>query len=120
MRKDVNLLYGQVVVFVILLFTFLISGDTLALFVSLGVLGTILLLVFRIKNYNPKIYSPLVTVPIFIFQGLILVYTYLFRSASLEDPKYRVLFYFFVAVFIVMIYFYIYYYRKNCTKEYYE
>lgn len=115
LKKSINIFYNQLFVFFILLFVFLYFGDPLALFVALAALVIILLYAFQIKNYNPKIYY-LVPIPIFVIQGLLLVYTYLFRSISLKDPLYMVLFYLFVVVFIALMYFYAYYYRKNYTN----
>jgi len=87
-----------------------ISGDPLALFVSLAALVMVILFAFKTKNYNPKIYY-MVPVPIFVFQALILIYTYLFRSKSLQDPLYAILFYFLGVVYILTMYFY--FYKKN-------
>lgn len=110
--KKVNSLYGQLIIFITLLFYFLFSGDPLALFVSLWALVMVILFVFETKNYNPKLYY-MAPVPIFVFQALILTYTYLFRSKSLQDPLYAILFYFLGAVYILTMFFYFYFYPKK-------
>jgi len=46
MKKEVNLLYGQLIIFIMLLFYFVISGDPLALFVSLAALVMVILFYF--------------------------------------------------------------------------
>ena len=116
MKNEVNLLKQQIIAFIVLLFYFLFFGEPLALFVGLGALVMVLLFIFRIKKYNPKIYY-LVPFPIFVFQGLILVYTYLFRLTSPQNPFYIVLFYFFVVILVMVVYFYTHSYLKLYAKR---
>jgi len=55
MKKEVNLLYGQLIIFIMLLFYFVISGDPLALFVSLAALVMVILFYFYFYKKNFRI-----------------------------------------------------------------
>ncbi len=114
MINEVHIVYQQLILFIILLIIFLFSGNTIILFVCLGALGVALLLTIKIKNYNPKLYH-LVSVPILVFLGLLLVYTYLFRLP--QNPSYIFLFGAFVVIWIVITSFYIYYYSQKLYKQ---
>jgi hypothetical protein len=98
MIKEIKAIYITFFFFILCLFRFLVSGNTLILFVSLGMLGAALMLIIYIKKYNPKYY--LVFIPFFMLQGLTLVYTYLFQLKTLELP-YMILFYFFAVIWIL-------------------
>lgn len=110
MINEAHLLYQQLILFIILFIIFLFSENTIILFVYLFALGAALLLTIKIKNYNPKLYH-VVSVPLLGFQGLILVYTYLFKLPL--NSSYIYLFYAFVVIWIVIVSFYIYYYSKK-------
>jgi len=115
MMSDKNILFGQIFLFILLLLYFFKSGDPLTLFISTVALLAVLIFASKIKNYDEK-YVDYILPPFFLVQGLILVYTYLFRQAYLTNPFNLVLFYFFVAIFIVMIYIYAHYYRHMQSK----
>ncbi|SCG85833.1 Region of a membrane-bound protein predicted to be embedded in the membrane [Methanobacterium congolense] len=115
MVNELHLVYEQLFLCIILLIGFLGSGNPLLLFVCLGGLMGILILTVRIKNYNPKL-NDLVLVLI-LFQGLTLVYTYLFRLKYLQSLSSTFLFYSFVVLWIFTIISYIYYYSKKNYKS---
>lgn len=114
MINEAHLLYQQLILFIILFIIFLFSGNTMVLFVCLCALGVALLLTIKIKNYNPKLYH-VVSVPVLGFQGLILVYTYLFKLPL--NSSYIYLVYAFTVIWIVIVSFYIYYYSKKLYKR---
>lgn len=117
MRKNTNIIFTQTTALIVLFFLFLVSKNPLFLFVSLGALILILRSAFRIKNYNHKIYYILL-LPIFVLQGLVLIYSYLFKSIYLTDPIYIVTFYFLIVIFMAYVLLYVYYYihRQEYSK----
>jgi len=100
MVNDVKLVYLTFFLFIVLLFGFLVSGNTLNLLVSLANLGVALLLIINIKKYKPKL-NYLVFILILALQGLTLVYTYLFQLKTL-DLLHTLLFYFFAVIWILL------------------
>lgn len=100
MSNDVKNIYITFFLFILLIFSFLASGNTLNLFLSLSMLYAALLLIIHIKKYNPKL-NYLVFIPLFMFQGLILAYTYLFQLKTLDLP-YMLAFYSFVVIWILL------------------
>lgn len=100
MRNEVKGAYSGFFLFTLLLFRFLVSENTLYLFVSLGMLCAALLAIIHIKKYNHKWYY-LVFIPLFVLQGLSLLYTYLFQLKTLDLP-YMLAFYCFVIIWILL------------------
>lgn len=116
MVNEVHIAYYQLILFVLLLFGFLYSGNLLILLFSLVALFGFLIFTIKIKKYNP-ILNHLVAVPILVLQGLILVYIYLFRFKSIQNQSYMLLFYAFVVIWIMITTFYIYYYSKKLYNK---
>lgn len=110
MRKEVDILFTSFVGFIA---AFILSlGNPLNLFICFGAFMLILRSVFRIKNYNHKLYYILL-LPIFVSQGLILTYSYVFRSVYLITPFDNLIFYFYIVIFIALIAIYARYYRHR-------
>ena len=110
MRKEADILFASSVGFIA---AFILSlGNPINLFICLGAFILILRSVFRIKNYNHKLYYILL-LPIFISQGLILTYSYVFRSVYLITPFDNLIFYFYTVLFIALITIYAHYYRHR-------
>lgn len=107
MRFELDILLTQIFIIIVILIEFLINGNPLTLFIIFGALLIVLWCIFRIKNYNPQIYTSLV-VSDFILQGLTLVYTFIFRLIYLKEIIYMALFLVFLVIFIVLL---ILYYR---------
>jgi hypothetical protein len=116
MVNEVHLVYEQLILCIILLIGFLGSGNPLLLFVCFGGLAGILILTIKIKKYDSKLYN-LVSVPILIFQGLILIYTYLFTLKSPQTLSYILLFYSLAIIWIFPTSYYIYYYSQKLYKR---
>lgn len=79
-------MYVTFIMFVLFFFIFLVSRDTLQLFISLCSLLPGLLILIYIKNYDYKYYY-LVFATILTLQGLTLGYTYLLKLKTLSLPR---------------------------------
>jgi len=112
MRKDM-LITSTIALIISLFYSF---GDILYLFVSLMILIIVLRLIFLIKNYNHKKIYYIFPFPIMVLQGLVLTYTFLFRSEYLKDPLYSFIFYSFLMLFIGYVIFYTFYIKKEYSK----
>ena len=108
--------YTSLISFIILLLIFLFSRDSLILFLVIGLIGVIFSETLMKKKYDPKIFN-LVLAPFLVFQGLILVYTYLFQLKSHHEPSYVVLFYVFVLIWVVVVLLYSYFYFHRLLSK---
>lgn len=69
MINDVKGIYLAFFIFILSLFLFLVSGNTIYLFISLVNLFVIPFSIINIKKYNPKLYY-LVFIPFLVLQGV--------------------------------------------------
>ena len=111
-KKGLYVTFGP---FALFFFIFLISGDTLQLFIGLCSLLPFLALVIYIKNYDYKYYY-LVFGAILTLQGLALVYNYLFKLKSLSLPSTLLLFSL-TLIWIVLIWVAIYLLPQYTVKK---
>lgn len=115
MVNEVHLAYYQLILFIIFLLGFLFSGNLLFFLFCLVSLYCFLLLTIKIKNYAPILYH-LVSVPILVVQGILLVYIYLFNQNLLQYTPSKVLIYLFTVIWIGIVSYYIYHTYKSYKK----
>lgn len=97
------------ILFIGSLLSFIISKSPSDLFVSSAWIFFIIISILRLKNYQNKIY--LAVLVIITYQGLILVYSYLFTPFYKTN---QLLFYFFSGIFILLLISFVYFYpRRN-------
>jgi hypothetical protein len=106
-KTETEMLIYYVVMFIVMFLGALVNP--LVLFISSTAFILILRYIFRIKNYNPKIYYALVFF-ILVIQGLVFVYTYMFRAIYLPDLMSNFMFVGFIVLFIILVWVNIYYY----------
>jgi hypothetical protein len=114
MKREIKILVTWIF---ILGFTFLQGfGNPLFWIASLVALLFIVGIIFKIKNYNLKLFYNIILFAL-MFQGLIFVYTYLFRAIYLQDLIFKVMFVVLFVLFTISIIIYFYPYYKGDYPE---
>ena len=113
MNYEVTMIKSGIIVSIVSIVFYLISGNKSSLFIILLTIPLILINLFKIKNYDIKMYYISISF-IIILQGLTLIYFYLYDSIYTKNPLY----YFLITGFIFLIVNFVYYYpkRKESTK----
>ncbi len=107
----------RIIVLIAILFLYLISGQPLILFLFLALFTLFYREMFSLKKLNKYIFH--VQVPILVVQGLILIYTFQFRSLYLTNIVFNLFFTGCLIYFIVVSVLFIYglYYRHLKLKS---